>query len=92
MVTARRDDRERHLTLIVSSLPDSVTNDATGRPTLFLGRSRGVTACRLAFASAAAMTTRPSEEGMLQLGSRVTFLEPTLSLSLTFHYLRAIRD
>ncbi len=36
-------------TSFVPSLPDSVTNDATGRLTLLLGRSWGVMAWRLAF-------------------------------------------
>jgi hypothetical protein len=44
VTAARRDGRERHQTLIVPSLPDSVTNDATGRLILPLGRSWGVTA------------------------------------------------
>jgi hypothetical protein len=63
VVAARRDDRERHQTLFVSSLPDSVTNDARGRLTLSWGRSWGVTAWRLAFAFAAAMTARASAGG-----------------------------
>ena len=63
VVAARRDDRERHLTLIVPSLPDGATNDATGRLTLSWGRSWGVMAWRLAFAFAAGMTTRASEGG-----------------------------
>jgi len=52
-------------TAFVPPLPDSVTNDATGRLILSLGRSWGVMAGRLAFAFAAAMTARASEEGCL---------------------------
>jgi hypothetical protein len=61
VVAARRDDRVRHLTLIVPSLPDSVTNDATGRLTLPLGAKLGRDGRAADLSFAASMTTRASE-------------------------------
>ena len=60
VAAARRDGRERHSNLFVSSLPDSATNDATGRLILFCEQAR-VTAGRLAFIFAAGMTARGCE-------------------------------
>jgi hypothetical protein len=62
VAAARRDGRERHLTLFVPSRPDSATNDATGRLTLLWGRSWG-------------MTARSSAGGKFQT-EIVTFLGP----------------
>jgi len=80
VVAARRDDRERHLTLIVPSRPDSVTNDATGRLTLSWGGAVAGWRAACPFISAGGVTARDRVGGSCK-PKLLLFQDPFTSVS-----------
>ena len=69
-------------TSFVSSLPDSVTNDATGRLTLSLGAKLGRDGMTAGLCFAAAMTTRSSEGGCPDADGTLPVLWPEVARTL----------